>query len=142
MSAFGNASADSCSINTSAAGTDIFSIAESSTCGPNTTMRHFELRIDQIDAAIGNALEAFGQVNFQQLSAQLAEVKIYVFVGLAGDGKEFHCPAGVGAWLATPPTVAEPIQPGVAQVLEFRFAPDPRTGWRNVTGMTIGRWVQ
>jgi hypothetical protein len=142
MSAFGNASADSCGIDTRAAGTDVFTIGESSTCGPNTTMRHFELRVDQIDAAIGSSLETFGQVDFQQISAQLAEVKVYVFVGLAGDGKDFHCPAGVGAWLATSPTVGEPVQPGVAQVLEFSFMPDPRSRWRNVTGMTIGRWLQ
>ena len=105
-------------------------------------MRHFELRIDQIDAAIGSSLETFGQLNSQRIMAQLAEVNVYVFVGLVDDGKDFHCPAGVGAWLAAPPTVGQPVQPGVAQVLQFKFRPDPTTGWKNVVGMAIRQWRQ
>lgn len=80
LSAFGNGSTDSCSIEKRAAGKDVFTISESSTCGPNTTMRHFELRIGQIDAAIGSSLETFGRINFQGIAAQLAEVKVYVLL--------------------------------------------------------------
>jgi hypothetical protein len=143
ISSFGNSTANSCASDPTADASDVFVVSESTVCGPDTLMRHFELRLDQVDAVIANPSNSFSTQSFSQIADRLFEVRVNVFVDLSGAGKAFQCPAGVGAFLSdrTEQPTVEPVQPGMAKLLIFRFRKNPVTNkWDQ--GFLVNRWTQ
>lgn len=101
-----------------AGNTESFRFEGNTSCAPDMQSFLFEVRLDDVDAALSDAALRYGALPSLDILGLVSKVDVYVFWGIDPSAQPFHCPSGPGVDIAG-------VEPGVAQVYRYELTQSP-----------------